>query len=116
MFAFKFLNDSPLSVVIDKGIMFFRSAFRQRLEPVCNMGDSMLHSPLLHAKSNPVCCFSVECDTLVYTLQKGFESICVQILVHFRPVEYQFSEIIGGLFGRALYRHSLLFEGLFDQI
>ena len=96
--------------------MLFGRSFGEGLEPVGNMGYTMLHSPFLHAAGHAVGRFAVKGLATLDAGKQGLEAVGIQILAHFLAVEHQFAKIIGSLACGDFCRDYLPLEGFFDQI
>ena len=75
--------------------MLFGCAFGEGLEPVGDVRNAIFHRPFLHAARYAVGSLAVEGDAVVNALQKAFQAFRIEVLVHLRTVEHEFSEIIG---------------------
>ena len=85
--AVKGFDYAALAVIVDQGVVLFRRAFGQGLEPVRDMRHVMLQGPFLHA-----------------------------ILLHLVPVEGQFAEILGRPPLGSVHGPCLLHEGFPHQV
>ena len=112
LLAREFLHHAPLAVVFHEGVVFFRRAFGQGLEPVGAMGDTQLHGPFLHAGGHGVGGLQVERRAVVDDVAHLFISISREILEHLLAVEHIFAEELGRPFRRGGYSHRLLLESL----
>ena len=88
--------------------MLFGGHFAERLEPVGNMGDPMLHCPFFHSCGYSVGSFHVEGDALVNALKEGFEDLWVEIFFHFPPVENEISVVVGNFLAGIVHAHRSL--------
>ena len=109
-------NDTAFSVVIDQGVVLLGRSFRQGLEPVGNMGYTVLDGPLLHAAGHAVRGFAVQGFAAFDAGEKGLEAICIKIFAHLFAVEDQLSIVIGGFTCRCAGGDFLLHEGFLDEI
>ena len=115
-FAVEGLDDPSFAVVVDQGVVLLRGAFGQRLEPVGDVGDMMLHRPFFHSSGDSVGGLPVKGLAFVDAVKQRIQSLGVQVLVHLGTVKDQFSVVVGGLALRAFSRNSLLLEGFLHQI
>ena len=96
--------------------MLLGCTFGQRLEPVRDMGDSILNRPLLHAAGGAVRCLAVEGHAIVDAFEQSLQRPCVEVLVHLGPVEHKLPEVVGGLARGILHFHSLLLERFLYEV
>ncbi len=94
--------------------MLLGRAFGQRLEPVGDVGHTMLHGPLLHTAGDTVGRLAVEALAAFDTVEQRVEAVGIEILAHLLAVEDQFSIILGGLACRNLGRNFLFLKGFLD--
>ena len=109
-------NDAAFPVVVDQGVVLLGRSFRQGLEPVGNMGYTVLDGPLLHAAGHAVRGFAVQGFAAFDAGEKGLEAICIKIFAHLFAVEDQLSIVIGGFPCGCAGGDFLLHEGFLDEI
>ena len=112
----EFLDHSAFAVVLNKGIMLFGCAFREGLEPVGVVGDTILVGPLLHAFCHSVGNAAVQRGTVVDNVDEFLVDICGKILVHLSPIEHFLSEVLRGALQRGDHLNGLSGRCLFDGI
>ena len=96
--------------------MLLGCAFREWLEPVGDVGHTVLHGPGLHAFGHLVSDSTIEWMTIVDTVDQCLIGFCTQVLTGLFAVEYQFAEILRSPFGRTLCRYRLLLESILYHV
>ena len=74
-FALELLDHATFTVMLNEGIVLLGRSLGQRMEPVCIVGNTLLHRPFLHAGSYGVCCFPIQRSTVVDGLYQFLKSL-----------------------------------------
>ena len=102
--------------MLDKGVVFFSSTFRQRLEPVGVMGNAILHGPLFHTSSYSIGHIALQTGSIINDINHFLINLLGQILVHLLAVEHFLTEVLIRPFGRCYYVERLLLECLANNL
>ena len=96
--------------------MLFRCSFRERLEPVGDVCNVVLQSPLLHPCCNLVSCCAVEGVSSLDAVKQRLERVCVKVGMHLGTVKDKLSEVLGGSHLWTLCRNSLFLKAFLYEI
>ena len=68
--------------------MFLGRTFSQRLEPVRDVRNAVLHGPFFHSAGHTVSGLAVEGMTTLDTVKQSMQALGIKILAHFLAVEH----------------------------
>ena len=93
-FSGEFFNHAAFEVVFHEGVVFFGCSFGQWLEPVCAVGGSHFHCPLLHSLCHVVGDAQGKHSAFLDDLAQLLIGLEGEILEHFLLVEHILAKVL----------------------